>query len=264
MYNKEDHTFIICAYGESDYLEECILSLRKQRVKSRIVMITSTPNAHIRGMAEKYNIELHVNKGEGGIAQDWNFAYGVCRTRLVTLAHQDDIYCENYLEQILKSINKSTHPMMAFTDYCELRSGEVIESNKLLRVKRILLFPLRCPCLWKSIFVRRRILSLGSAICCPSVTLVKEFLPDQVFRTGMKSNIDWEAWERLSGMKGSFVYCSQRLMYHRIHSASTTTDIIQRGERYEEDLQMLRKFWPEWFCRTWERFYSQGEKSNRM
>ena len=38
------HTFVICAYKESAYLEECILSLKQQTVKSNIIMITSTPN----------------------------------------------------------------------------------------------------------------------------------------------------------------------------------------------------------------------------
>ena len=41
--NKE-HTFVVCAYGESPYLEKCIDSLEKQTVKSRILIATSTPN----------------------------------------------------------------------------------------------------------------------------------------------------------------------------------------------------------------------------
>lgn len=264
MYQKNDHTFVICAYGESPYLESCILSLQNQSVQGKIMMSTSTPNPHIEGFASKYGIPLHVNRGEGGIAQDWNFAYGLCQTSLVTLAHQDDFYCENYLEEVLKNLNKSSRPLIAFTDYCELREKKVVERNRLLLVKRILLFPLRFSGFWSSIFVRRRILSLGSAICCPSVTLVKENLPQQIFKAGMKSNIDWEAWEKLSRMKGSFVYCNRKLMYHRIHQASTTSDIIGSGERYEEDLEMFRKFWPEWFCRIWEKYYSRGEKSNRV
>ena len=65
---REKHTFVICAYKESRYLEECIISLKKQTVKSEILMVTSTPNAFISGMAEKYNIPLIVNEGEIGRA----------------------------------------------------------------------------------------------------------------------------------------------------------------------------------------------------
>ena len=63
----KDHTFVICAYKESSYLEQCILSLKRQSVESHIIMITSTPNEYINGMAKKYGIPLFINEGEGGI-----------------------------------------------------------------------------------------------------------------------------------------------------------------------------------------------------
>ena len=44
---KREHIFAICAYKESPYLEECILSLEKQTRKSSIIMVTSTPNKYI-------------------------------------------------------------------------------------------------------------------------------------------------------------------------------------------------------------------------
>ncbi len=47
------HTFVVCAYKESKYLEECIMSLVNQEVKSHIIMVTSTPNEYISSMAEK-------------------------------------------------------------------------------------------------------------------------------------------------------------------------------------------------------------------
>ena len=60
------HSFVICAYKESPFLEECIVSLKKQTVESNIIMITSTPNDYIRNMAKKYEIELFINHGENG------------------------------------------------------------------------------------------------------------------------------------------------------------------------------------------------------
>ena len=41
---KEKHTFVICAYKESAYLEECVKSLKEQKKESNIIMVTSTPN----------------------------------------------------------------------------------------------------------------------------------------------------------------------------------------------------------------------------
>ena len=75
----KNHTFVICAYKESPFLEECILSLKNQSIESYIIMITSTPSLYISQLAEKYEIPLYINKGEKGIVQDWNFGYAKCK-----------------------------------------------------------------------------------------------------------------------------------------------------------------------------------------
>ena len=74
------HTFAICAYKQSPYLEECICSLTAQTVKSNIIIATSTPNDYIKALAEKYHLSLYINQGESGIAQDWNIAYRQAKT----------------------------------------------------------------------------------------------------------------------------------------------------------------------------------------
>ena len=48
-----DHTFAICAYKESEYLEECIKSLKNQTVSTNIILATSTPNDYISGLCSK-------------------------------------------------------------------------------------------------------------------------------------------------------------------------------------------------------------------
>ena len=64
---RKEHTFAICAYKESPYLEECILSLKKQTRKSGIIIITSTPNDYIEELSRKYGIPLFINHGEHGM-----------------------------------------------------------------------------------------------------------------------------------------------------------------------------------------------------
>lgn len=263
-YTFEDHTFVVCAYQNSPYLEECIQSLLSQSTKSNVCIATSTPNEKITGMAEKCGLPVFVNSGEKGIAADWNFAISSAKTSLVTIAHQDDIYCRDYTKNIVEAVNQCEKPLIAFTDYCELRDGKTIKKNKLLFVKRFLLCPLKIKGLWKSRFIRRRILSLGSAICCPSVTLVKDNLKLPIFKNNMKSNIDWQAWEEISRQKGEFAYVSVPSMKHRIHQESTTSEVLQNSERKEEDLMMYRKFWPEWMARVIEWFYQSAEKSNKL
>ena len=58
---KEKHTFVICAYKESAYLEECVKSLKEQKKESNIIMVTSTPNDYIKNICEKYDVELKIN-----------------------------------------------------------------------------------------------------------------------------------------------------------------------------------------------------------
>jgi glycosyltransferase involved in cell wall biosynthesis len=256
------HTFVICAYKESEYLEECIKSLKNQTVKSEILMATSTPNEWIEFMAKKYEIPLFINEGEGGITQDWNFALSKVERGFVTIAHQDDIYERSYTELVLKGIMNTKRPLIAFTDYYELRNGKKIYNNQMLKIKRLMLLPMRVKAFSGSRFVRRRVLSMGDAICCPSVTFNLKKLEQPVFQNHFRSCEDWEAWEKISKLRGDFVYVNKPLMCHRIHEASATTAIIQDNGRVEENYIMYCKFWPKPIAKLINRFYTKSEKSN--
>lgn len=258
------HTFVICAYKESPYLGECISSLLKQTVKSRILIATSTPNEYITRTAAEYEIPVIVNKGQGGIVQDWNFAYKQADTPYVTIAHQDDVYFPEYTEQMLGQMKKERRPLIWFSDYAEIRNGKIVRKNKLLQTKRLMLIPLRFSTFWKSRFIRRRVLSFGCPICCPSVTFARENLPKTVFQVGFRSAEDWQAWERLSKLKGSFIYNKGIFVGHRIHQDSETSHILQDNQRQKEDYTMFCKFWPKWIARILTKAYSESEKSNEL
>ena len=263
-FKPADFEFIICAYKESPYLEECICSLKNQKVQVKIILVTSTPNEHIESLVRKYQLEYYINTGKSGIAEDWNFGLSKADKRVVTIAHQDDIYEPEYVLKVLENINKQNKTIIAFTDYGELRNEERVTENKLLKTKRVMLLLLKIKYLQNVRFVRRRILSFGSAICCPSVAFVKENLPQPIFQPGYRSDVDWQAWEMLSREKGAFVYCSDILMYHRIHEDSATTAIIADHDRTKEDYEMFCKFWPKWIANIIEYFYKKGEDSNLL
>ena len=261
---RVSHTFVICAYKESPYLEECILSLKKQRVTSKIIMVTSTPNQFLKDMADKYEIPFFVNPGEGGITQDWNFGLSKVETKLATIAHQDDIYEPEYLEEFLSALSKSAKPIIAFSDYGEIRNGVKTTDVQMLKIKKLMLLPLRFKPFYKSIFIRRRVLSMGDPICCPSVMFVMKRMPEYVFKNHFICCEDWEAWERLSRKKGSFVYIPKPLMYHRIHDASTTTKTLEAGGRIKENYEMFRKFWPSPVAKLINKLYTKSEDSNKI
>lgn len=236
------HTFVICAYKESEYLEECIKSIKNQSIKSKVIITTSTDNLFIRELAEKYAIKLYITDHKSDIASDWNYAYSKVNTPYVTIAHQDDIYDREYAETAVALLERADNPLIFFCDYYEIKNGKKISRTKNLMIKKIMLLPLKIKFLRKTVLIKRLILSMGNPICCPAVTYVKDNLPEKVFRVGYKSNIDWEAWERLSRMSGEFVYTGKKLMGHRVHEGSTTTEIIGMNLRTIEDLEMLKKF----------------------
>ena len=91
------HTFAVCAYGESPYLEKSIRSVVHQSVRSRVIVCTSTPCAYIENLAKKYQLPYYVRDGKSSLQADWNFAYNQAGTEYVTITHQDDIYQKDYL-----------------------------------------------------------------------------------------------------------------------------------------------------------------------
>lgn len=261
---KRLHSFAVCAYGESPYLEDCIRSLLAQTVSSHIFIATSTPNLYIQGIAQKYALPLFVNRGKSGITQDWNFAYTHADSKYVTIAHQDDIYEPDYAKKALELLERSRKPLIFFGDYYEIREGSRVYDNKLLKIKSIMLLPMRLPFAERSRWIRRRILSMGSPICCPSVTFAKENLPYVVFKNHFRACEDWEAWEMISKLKGDFVYYPHPVMGHRIHMGSETSAIIGDNARTEEEYIMYRKFWPDWAARLLCSQYSKAQYSNQL
>lgn len=260
----ELHTFVICAYKESKYLEECIESLLNQSIKSRILIATSTPNEHIDELGKRYHLKICVNTEGKCIADDWNFAYEQADSKYVTLAHQDDVYEFDYVKTMLSQLEKARKPLIFFSNYGEIREGNRVKSNLLLHMKRIMLAPIHFKKMRGVKFIKRGILAFGNPICCPSVTFVKDNMPYPVFENHFKSNLDWEAWEKVSSREGSFEFSSKILMYHRIHGESETSALISDKGRNKEDYEMLCKFWPSRIAQIYHKVYSKGEDSNQL
>lgn len=266
-YTPKNHVFAVCAYGKSAYLEDCIVSLEKQSCLSSIILCTATPSDYLDEIANRHHLQVFVNNGPHGIAEDWNFAYAQADVPLVTLAHQDDLYNQDYLVRILESVNRAKEPLIAFTDYYEVRNGEKVfaKDNRNLRVKELALMPLRPVAFQNNKWIRRRVLSICNPICCPAVTYVKGNLPSTLFESHFASNLDWQTWEKISKLKGSFCYIHEPLMGHRIHSESTTTKVIgDNSGRTNEDLEMYLKFWPRWVAVRINKLYSAGQDSNKI
>ena len=257
---KIEHTFVVLAYKKSEYLEDCIKSVINQSYKSKVVLATSTPNNYINEIANKYKLDIYINKGKKGIGADFDYALNCIKSTLVTIAHQDDIYDYSYSENIVKAYFKNENCSIYFSDYYELKNNNKVYLNLNLLIKKILLQPINL--LGKFKIFRRLSLSFGCAICCPAVTFNQKKLKMPLFDCDFVCNVDWNAWEILSRYNLGFNFISKPLMGHRVHENSTTSDIIAQNIRTKEDLVMFNKFWPNWVSSRITKFYKLSEKSN--
>ena len=264
MEKSNQHTFVVLAYKESQFLECCIKSVLDQSLKTNVVIATSTPNDFISKLAKKYKLKVIVNKERKGIGYDFDFAVNAADTKLVTVAHQDDIYDHTYAEEVVKAYKEQKESIIIFPDYYEIRNGENVYKNLNLKIKKILLRPLKNHKKAYKLRRKRKVLKYGDAISCPSVTFVKKNVPKEIFACDLKCNIDWYAWEKLSKREGYFYYINKPLMGHRIYGGSTTTEIINDNKRTKEDYFILCKFWPKWIAKIIAKVYSYSEKSNNV
>lgn len=246
------HTFAICAYKESEYLEDCIKSLLGQTVITNYLIATSTPNKYIQGLAKKYKIPYFVRKGKSDIQDDWNFAYNQADTELVTIAHQDDIYELDYAECILNNYDKDI--LMYNTDYTPYKNGaDSADSNS--KIKRIIKVFTKYKFFARFRFFKVASLAFGNSINCPSVTYNKKRLGKNIFTSKLKFGLDWDTFLKIARKKGISLYIPRKLVKYRIHDDATTKEFIVNNKRQEEDLIMFRKIWPGWIAKLIMKVY---------
>lgn len=260
-YTEKDFTFVVCAYKECEYLEESIKSVVHQTKKANILISTSTPNEHITRIADKYGIEIRVNP-IGGQIRDYNFAMAQADTELIMLMHQDEIIKNNFVETVLKEINQSKRPIIAFTDYIEMHNDKVDEkASTMVKIKRMLLLPAKSKKLMSTVFGKRLIQRLGDPITHPTVVCVKKEMPKEIFREAYRAAMDWDLWERLSKQDGSFVYVPEVLLYHRMNEENQTVKLLQTtNARYENEFDIFSRFWPKPIVKLIMKFYSGASK----
>lgn len=271
------HAFVICAFGKSPYLENCIRSLLRQTVSSEIYIATSTPSEHIRRLARKYGLPLWVRQGESGIREDWLFAWreGGKRKRLITIAHQDDCYCRDYAKTVLDMYERYPDMTLFCSDYVTLKTRESrmadgtyypvqtrICAGDLVRlVKKLLRLPLRFRFYANRTWVKKSALIFGNSICCPSCTYNYSLIGDHMFDSGYSFALDWENLLSLAERPGRFVCVEEPLIAYRVHSGAATKKCIEDHRREADEASMFRRLWPDWMASLLMRFYKQSYKA---
>lgn len=238
------HTFAVCAYKDSPYLEACIKSLKRQTIPSDIILCTSTPSKYIHGMAELFNLPLYVREGKSDIRDDWNFAYQMADSRLVTIAHQDDCYHKDYVKTLQQCWEAYPDTTVFMTDCAVVKNEEVQRPGLVLFVKHLLRLPLRLRRLADRTWIKKAALMFGNPIICPSCTYDKEKLGEPLFDSGLKFALDWDTMWKLAGRPGRFCCVEKPLIFYRIHEGATTKACIENQERALDEAAMYAKIWP--------------------
>lgn len=242
-----NHTFVICAYGESVYLEDCVQSVIGQKEPSNIIISTSTNLAHITDIAGRYNIPVFINKGIGSMQDNWNFGLQCAKTDFVTICHQDDTYSSEYFSSIRPFLEKDV--IYIHTGYWNV-NGQASYCDLNNHIRKMLNTPLRFRALQKMSFIKRSVLRFGNSICCPSCTYNVSNSRKPLFQSSLTHGLDWDTYIDLADMKGRVVYTGKRLCNKRTHSESATTSDINSGVRAREDEYLFSRLWPRWIAKS--------------
>jgi hypothetical protein len=261
-----EHTFAIPVYRSAPNLGVLIGSLRAQTgVVSEILLASSTPSAELQEVARRHGVNLHINPRRSDIATDWNFALAAAQTGLVTLAHQDDLFAPDYTVQLRAALRRHPGALIAFSDYTEHTPQGPRPVNLNLRIKRALCrraFGVR-ECLTEP-RDKRRLLTLGNPICCPSVMFDRAALGEFRFPAELQTNLDWMAWLQLARRDGGFVYVRECLVSKGVHPGSETTATIASRAREREDRALFGELWPAPVAALLTAVYRLGYRANRI
>ena len=252
------HTFAICAYKDSPYLESCIRSLKRQTVPANIILCTSTPSGFIRELAGRYELPLFVREGASDIQDDWNFAYEMAESDLVTIAHQDDGYHKDYAKAVQECWQRYPDTTVFTTDCIIVKNRTLQKPGTVQRVKKLLRLPLRLHHFCDKSLVKKAAFVFGNPVICPSCTYYKGMLGSPLFDSPFKFALDWDTMWKLAGRPGRFICKERPLMYYRIHEAATTKACIEDHRRAEDEAAMYARIYPRPVVRLLMHFYKKA------
>jgi hypothetical protein len=258
------HDLVVCAYGDSPYLPECLHSLAQQQGEGTVITVaSSTPSPYQRSAAKAAGARFEVNQNPPSIGSDWNFALSVGVGPLVTLCHQDDAYLPRFASRTHDLFANHPDLILVSTGHMETLATGPRDPSFLVRVKRMLMRnAFRGLEVRPAREIRHRLLGFGNPIACSSVTFNKVLLGDFAFSTNMGSNLDWDAWSRLAETPFQFGYIQDILLLHRVHRNSATTQLIANNTRAREDQEMFNRYWPRSVAKALLALYRRSYASN--
>lgn len=258
------HTFVVPAYGRSEFLPECLASLAQQDGPTGIIVSTSTPYDGLDELCGRFGAKLHIHGPNRGIGADWNAAVASARSGLVTVAHQDDRYLPRFSAEVVAHAQRYPDSTFYFADAAEItEDGRLRHSATNNRIKKLMVAAafmgrrrIRDP------VSKRILLGFGNPVVCPAVTLNMRARPGFRYREDLRTNMDWVAWLELAD-GASVTHIPKVLMHHRVHAESETARCLDDGAREAEDRMAFEMMWPRPVAAALLRLYRRSYQGYR-
>lgn len=235
---KDIHSFVIIAEGENDNLEECIKSIKKQSVKTNVLLITDNENDFVMDIASEYGLGVMIYH-EDEMMNKYNFALTCVSTELVTIVNQNDIYDRNYAKEVLKVYKNNPKASLIFTNCYEIFKDKKNIRNKRLFKRRMMVKWLKYSKFNNKKYFKKLALKYFNALYPSSVTYVTSNLPHPFFEDYSIYN-EWVSYNKLVGDNLAWVYIETPLVAYRSDA------LVDSKENTLLKKQIYKLFWPNW------------------
>lgn len=226
---------MIPTYNGTQYLAQTLESVLQQDPGADVMQIEVVDDCSTKDDPEslvkeigKGRVSFYRNPQNQGLLANWDVCIRRSRGHWVHLLHQDDMVLPGFYEQLRKGIESNPDVGAAFTRYIyfdedgiwtefaavERRSSGVLENwLEKIAVHQRVQFP--------AIVVRRSTYEKLGGFC-----------PEA------RSAADWEMWKRIAAHFPIW-YEPQVLACFRLHSNSTSSGLIQRGENIADSYRAV-------------------------
>ena len=215
-------SIITASYNYADFIKETIDSILNQTYKDWELIVVddgSTDNSTevIKSYCEKdsrIKLYTHENNENKGLIETLKLGASKATSKWLAFLESDDLWCENYLEEKVKLIEKYPNIKFIFNDVEMFGDKERIEEkNKEYKVTYNILRAKPFPRNIEKYFCK-----FNPVFTFSCVTVKKDVFLKCNFKTPLPSHLD--QWLYAQMAKNDFYYIDEKLTKWRIHSSS--------------------------------------------
>jgi len=226
----DDITIAITVYSRRDYVSGAIRSALAQTVPVKVIVVEDCgPDPALKDFILKEfgnKIEYFRNPENRGLFDNWHACMEYCRTPWLSILHDDDLLCPDFIETMIALAEKAPDRALYFGRQATLedKNGKIYPS---------------APVSWENGWCEMDL--LAAVDNCPF------FFPGQLFSVATAQTIggfntashltgDWDMWFRLA-LKAGAAQSSTEVAVSRSHEGIDrgTSRVLQKGWKWALD-----------------------------